>query len=77
MSYAREVREAGGKIAFVAGPVLIHTGGIEYFCDILRKGWVDVLLSGNALAVHDIEYALYGTSLGVYLQTGSPVEEGH
>jgi lysine-ketoglutarate reductase/saccharopine dehydrogenase-like protein (TIGR00300 family) len=73
----REVRESGGRIAFVAGPVVIHTGGIEYFCDLVRKGWVDVLLSGNALAVHDIEFALYGTSLGVDLQTGSPVEEGH
>jgi lysine-ketoglutarate reductase/saccharopine dehydrogenase-like protein (TIGR00300 family) len=73
----REARAAGGKIAFVAGPVVIHTGGIEYFVDLVEKGWVDVLLTGNALPVHDIEYALYGTSLGVDLQTGSPVEEGH
>jgi lysine-ketoglutarate reductase/saccharopine dehydrogenase-like protein (TIGR00300 family) len=73
----REARAAGGKIAFVAGPVVIHTGGIEYFVDLIEKGWVDVLLTGNALPVHDIEYALYGTSLGVDLQTGSPVEEGH
>jgi lysine-ketoglutarate reductase/saccharopine dehydrogenase-like protein (TIGR00300 family) len=73
----REARASGGKIAFVAGPVVIHTGGIEYFVDLVRKGWVDVLLTGNALPVHDIEYALYGTSLGVDLQTGSPVEEGH
>ncbi len=72
-----EVKRAGGKIAVVAGPVVIHTGGIEYFCQLVRGGWIDVLLSGNALAVHDIEYALYGTSLGVDLQTGSPVEEGH
>lgn len=73
----RDVRGSGGRIAFVAGPVVIHTGGIEYFGDLIEKGWVDVLLSGNALAVHDIEFALYGTSLGVDLQTGSPVEEGH
>jgi lysine-ketoglutarate reductase/saccharopine dehydrogenase-like protein (TIGR00300 family) len=73
----REARASGGRIAFVAGPVVIHTGGIEYFGDLVRKGWVDVLLTGNALPVHDIEYALYGTSLGVDLQTGSPVEEGH
>jgi lysine-ketoglutarate reductase/saccharopine dehydrogenase-like protein (TIGR00300 family) len=73
----REARAAGGRIVFVAGPVVIHTGGIEYFGDLVRKGWVDVLLTGNALPVHDIEYALYGTSLGVDLQTGSPVEEGH
>ncbi len=73
----REVKRSGGKIAVVAGPVVIHTGGIEYFCSLVRGGWIDALLSGNALPVHDIEYALYGTSLGVDLQTGSPVEEGH
>jgi lysine-ketoglutarate reductase/saccharopine dehydrogenase-like protein (TIGR00300 family) len=73
----KDVKRAGGKIAVVAGPVVIHTGGIDYFCQLVREGWIDVLLSGNALAVHDIEYALYGTSLGVDLQTGSPVEEGH
>jgi len=73
----REARASGGRIAVVAGPVVIHTGGIEYFCQLIRGGWIDVLLSGNALAVHDVEYALYGTSLGVDLATGSPVEEGH
>jgi len=73
----RETRAAGGRIAVVAGPVLVHTGGIEYFSQLVRGGWVDVLLSGNALAVHDAEYAMFGTSLGVDLAHGSPVEEGH
>jgi lysine-ketoglutarate reductase/saccharopine dehydrogenase-like protein (TIGR00300 family) len=73
----RETKAAGGRIAVVAGPVLVHTGGIEYFCQLVRGGWVDVLLSGNALAVHDAEYAFFGTSLGVDLAHGSPVEEGH
>jgi lysine-ketoglutarate reductase/saccharopine dehydrogenase-like protein (TIGR00300 family) len=73
----REVKAAKGKIAVVAGPVVVHTGGVEYFAELVRRGYVDVLLSGNALAVHDIEYALYGTSLGVDLEKGSPVEEGH
>jgi lysine-ketoglutarate reductase/saccharopine dehydrogenase-like protein (TIGR00300 family) len=73
----REVKRAGGRVAVVAGPVVIHTGGIDYFCELVRGRWIDVLLTGNALPVHDIEYALYGTSLGVDLQTGSPVEEGH
>jgi lysine-ketoglutarate reductase/saccharopine dehydrogenase-like protein (TIGR00300 family) len=73
----RETRAAGGRIAVVAGPVLVHTGGIEYFCQLVRGGWVDVLLSGNALAVHDAEYAFFGTSLGVDLAHGGPVEEGH
>lgn len=72
-----EVKQAGGRIAFVAGPVVIHTGGTGYFCELVRLGYVDVLLAGNALAVHDIEHALSGTSLGIDLNTGHPVEHGH
>jgi lysine-ketoglutarate reductase/saccharopine dehydrogenase-like protein (TIGR00300 family) len=73
----RRVKKEGGKIAFVAGPVVVHTGGAQYFCDLIRDGYVDVLLAGNALAVHDIEVALSGTSLGIDLSSGSPVEHGH
>jgi lysine-ketoglutarate reductase/saccharopine dehydrogenase-like protein (TIGR00300 family) len=73
----REIKRSGGKIAFVVGPVVVHTGAAAYFCDLIRRGFVDVLLAGNALAVHDIEGALYGTSLGVSLETGAPVEGGH
>ncbi len=73
----RGVKEAGGRIAFVAGPVVVHTGGGAYFCDLIRHGYVDVLLSGNALAVHDVEQALYGTSLGVDMETGRAIEGGH
>jgi len=65
------------KTAIVAGPVVIHTGAGEALCKLLAKGYVEVLLSGNALAVHDIEQALYGTSLGVDLASGRPVEGGH
>lgn len=73
----RDTKRAGGKIAFVAGPVVVHTGGTEYFCELIKGGYVDVILSGNALAVHDIEVALVGTSLGIDLDTGRPVEHGH
>jgi lysine-ketoglutarate reductase/saccharopine dehydrogenase-like protein (TIGR00300 family) len=73
----RQAKEGGRKIAFVAGPVVVHTGGAEYFCELIRLGFVDVLLAGNALAVHDIEVALSGTSLGIDLNTGHPVEHGH
>jgi lysine-ketoglutarate reductase/saccharopine dehydrogenase-like protein (TIGR00300 family) len=73
----RRVKADGGKIAFVAGPVMVHTGGSQYFCDLIDLGYVDVLLSGNALAVHDIEVALSGTSLGIDLSSGHPVEHGH
>ncbi|HEX6163029.1 MAG TPA: hypothetical protein VFZ31_06680, partial [Vicinamibacterales bacterium] len=73
----RKVKAERGRIAFVAGPVIVHTGGSQYFCDLIRLGYVDVLLSGNALAVHDIEVALSGTSLGIDLSSGHPVEHGH
>ena len=73
----RQSKENGGKIVFVAGPVLVHTGGVKSFCELTRNGYVQALLSGNALAVHDIEHALYGTSLGVDLEHGVPIEEGH
>ncbi len=73
----RETRQAGEKIAVVAGPVVVHTGGGSYFCDLIRNGYVDVLLAGNALAVHDVEQALFGTSLGVDLETGRAIEGGH
>ncbi len=72
-----ETRARGEKICFVAGPVVVHTGGGEYFSELISGGYVDVLLSGNALAVHDIEAALSGTSLGIDLDTGRPVEHGH
>lgn len=73
----KAIRERNGRIVFVAGPVVIHTGGGEAFQSLIRKGYVNALLSGNALAVHDIERALFGTSLGVNLDTGSVVRGGH
>jgi lysine-ketoglutarate reductase/saccharopine dehydrogenase-like protein (TIGR00300 family) len=73
----RQIKAEGGRIIFVAGPVVIHTGGTAAFCELIRKGYVDALLAGNAIAVHDIEHALYGTSLGVDLERGIPLEEGH
>ncbi len=73
----RDVKAGGGRIGFVAGPVVVHTGGVEYFCHLIRAGYVDVLLAGNALAVHDVEQALYGTSLGIDLEAGTAVEGGH
>jgi len=73
----REAKAAGEKIAFVAGPVVVHTGGGAYFCDLIKRGYVNALLAGNALAVHDVEQALFGTSLGVDLETGRAIEGGH
>jgi lysine-ketoglutarate reductase/saccharopine dehydrogenase-like protein (TIGR00300 family) len=73
----RDIKTAGGRIAVVAGPVVVHTGGAEHFSELIRRGFVDVVLAGNALAVHDIEFALSGTSLGIDLVMGAPVEQGH
>jgi lysine-ketoglutarate reductase/saccharopine dehydrogenase-like protein (TIGR00300 family) len=73
----REVKDAGGRIAVVAGPVVVHTGGATHFAELIRMGYVGVLLAGNALAVHDVEQSLFGTSLGVDLTTGKSLEGGH
>ena len=73
----KQAKAGGERIAFVAGPVVVHTGGGAYFCDLVRRGYVDVLLAGNALAVHDAEQAIFGTSLGVDLETGKAIEGGH
>jgi lysine-ketoglutarate reductase/saccharopine dehydrogenase-like protein (TIGR00300 family) len=73
----RETKARGQAIVFVAGPVVVHTGGASYFTELIRRGWVNVLLAGNALAVHDAELAFFGTSLGVDLEAGTPVQGGH
>jgi lysine-ketoglutarate reductase/saccharopine dehydrogenase-like protein (TIGR00300 family) len=73
---ARQKRD-GGRVVVVAGPVVIHTGGGPALASLVRGGYVSGLLAGNALAVHDMESALFGTSLGIALDTGKPVFEGH
>ncbi len=74
---AEMIRHRKGKLVIVGGPVVIHTGAVESLCRMIRGGFVDALLTGNALAVHDIENALYGTSLGVDTSAGTPVDQGH
>ena len=71
------LKREGEKVIAVAGPVVVHTGGSEAFASILREGYIHGLLSGNALAVHDLEYQLFGTSLGIELSTGKTHNEGH
>jgi len=61
----------------VAGPVVVHTGGAPPLADLIRRGYVQALLSGNALGVHDAEAALLGTSLGVRMADGRQEEHGH
>src|SRR5262249_44155802 len=60
----RRTRAAGEKILAVLGPAVVHTGGVEHICYLIRHGFLNALFAGNALATHDIEQALYGTSLG-------------
>jgi len=73
----RRRKAAGGRVIVVAGPVVLHTGGGPALAALVRGGYVSGLLAGNALGVHDVESALFGTSLGISLLTGRPVFEGH
>jgi len=73
----RRIRERQGRIVVVAGPVVVHTGGSKHLSSLIEGGFVQALLTGNALPVHDIELDLFGTSLGVDLSRGKPVREGH
>ncbi len=73
----RRTREAGDKILAVLGPAVVHTGSAEHIVRLIRAGFLNVLFAGNALATHDIESSLYGTSLGVWLDRGLPADEGH
>jgi hypothetical protein len=61
----RQLRDQGGKVVVTAGPVVIHTGGSQHLARLIREGYVQGLLGGNAIAVHDIEQSMMGTSLGV------------
>ncbi len=73
----RRVHAQGGKIAVVAGPAIIHTGAGAALSRLIELGYVDYLFAGNALATHDIESSLFGTSLGVSLDGGLAQEGGH
>lgn len=70
-------RQAGGKTLVVGGPAIVHTGSVEHLCQLIRRGYIQRLFAGNALAAHDIEQSIFGTSLGVRLDCGDIVEAGH
>ena len=73
----KETRAHNGNILFVLGPAVIHTGAGRYVADLIRRGYVQVIFGGNAIITHDIESALFGTSLGINLRSGEQVEGGH
>lgn len=72
-----DCRAAGKKLLLVAGPAVVHTGSTEHVERLIELGYVDVLFAGNALAAHDVEHALYGTSLGVYIERATLADTGH
>lgn len=73
----RETVAAGREVIAVAGPAVVHTGAAEHLARLVELGYVNVLFGGNAIAVHDIESAMFGTSLGVSLSEGTPARGGH
>ena len=72
-----EVRARGGRVLVVAGPAIVHSGAGPYLAKLIREGYVQAVFGGNAIATHDVESQLYGTSLGVSLQDGLAVPGGH
>ncbi|MBV8236293.1 MAG: TIGR00300 family protein, partial [Acidimicrobiia bacterium] len=73
----RASKAAGGRLLAVCGPAVIHTGAGPDLARLVRDGWVDVLFAGNGFATHDIESNVLGTSLGILLEQGLPIEHGH
>lgn len=70
-------KSSGGKIVVTAGPVVVHSGAAEFLAKMIRMGYIEGLLTGNALAVHDIENSLFGTSLGMNVKNGNLAIRGH
>jgi lysine-ketoglutarate reductase/saccharopine dehydrogenase-like protein (TIGR00300 family) len=73
----RKTRAEKKKVLLVGGPAIVHTGSSEHVAQLIREGWIQTLFAGNALATHDIEQALFGTSLGVSITRGESIEHGH
>jgi len=70
-------KKKGGKIILVGGPAIVHTGADDAVSELIRLGYIDGVLAGNALAVHDIEYATLGTSLGMNVHDATLAYHGH
>ncbi|MGE5619751.1 MAG: TIGR00300 family protein [Sphingomonadaceae bacterium] len=76
-SQMRAIKAKGGKTLVVSGPAVAHTGAAPLMAKLIEAGYIDYLFAGNALATHDIEAAFFGTSLGISLSEGTPMEGGH
>jgi lysine-ketoglutarate reductase/saccharopine dehydrogenase-like protein (TIGR00300 family) len=73
----RAARARGGRVLFVLGPAVVHTAARASIASLIRGGYIQVIFGGNAIVAHDVEAAMFGTSLGIDLKTGEPVEHGH
>jgi lysine-ketoglutarate reductase/saccharopine dehydrogenase-like protein (TIGR00300 family) len=73
----RQTKAAGNKVLAVCGPAVVHTGAGHHLAGLVRDGWVDVLFAGNGFATHDLESNVFGTSLGISVREGAPMEGGH
>lgn len=73
----KSAKRDGRKVLMVAGPAVVHTGAVPHVVKLIDGGYIDLLFAGNALAAHDIEASLMGTSLGVNIEKGTPSKEGH
>ncbi len=72
-----KIKKQGGKIVLVGGPAIVHTGASDSIASLIKAGYINAILAGNALAVHDIEYSTLGTSLGMNVQDGTLAVRGH
>ena len=72
-----DIKKSGGKVVLVGGPAIVHTGAADAIADLIKHGYIGAVLAGNALAVHDIEYATIGTSLGMNVKDGTLAVKGH
>lgn len=72
-----KTKKMGGKIVIVGGPAIVHTGAADSVAELIKLGFIDGVLAGNALAVHDIEYATLGTSLGMNVHDATLAYHGH
>ena len=73
----QDVKRSGKQILLVGGPAIVHTGAGRHVVRLIEMGYINLLFAGNALATHDIEQALFNTSLGVHLERALPIDAGH
>ena len=73
----RQVKDEGRLTIVVAGPAVVHTGAAPHLARLIEAGYIGAVFGGNAVATHDIEANLYGTSLGISLKEGTPIPGGH